>query len=258
MDVRGAPIFPEDVEPESLPHFILRALRELSQAPPSDLPRVRRKLIEELPRFSLRAFETFSDVIRLLLNERRLGLEMVYPIVQTVKVTTRSRLLINTSEPPLSRIFALGLALHPLFGVPYISASALKGVLRHSSKDPPGAPSEEEVFGSKRSVGGLVVTDALPVSHRGTLIVPEVITPTYRTRDRSASSHSEVEAIPTPLIFPAVARGVTFEFHIAARSEDGAIMGEALRRLANAASVGVGAKTTSGFGIFSAEFGEVL
>src|SRR5262245_56883348 len=54
--------------------------------------------------------------------------QMVSRVCWTAEVSTRSRLLIGVGNPsPLEN----GLTLHHTYGVPYLPATALKGVLNH-------------------------------------------------------------------------------------------------------------------------------
>lgn len=101
--------------------------------------------------------------------------------------------------------------------------------------------------------GSVVFFDAYPdgAGKGGLLLVPEVITPHYREEESKGEiEFAEHRASPTPIQFLAIERDAHFIFPIAGRSdEELRVAGELLK--AALEEVGIGAKTTSGYNIFS-------
>jgi len=130
--------------------------------------------------------------------------------------------------PPLD----LGLFIHPVFHVPYIPGSSIKGVLRTAYENLlldricRGDPDCEDnddlwedleeissiVFGKEGPdgwIGRLRVMDAYPVKpgEAGMYVVPDVITPHY-----TGGAKKELDVQPRPISFLALNKGVKFRF----------------------------------------------
>jgi CRISPR-associated protein Cmr6 len=87
--------------------------------------------------------------------------------------------------------------------------------------------------------GALVTTDALPTSSAA--VEPDVITPHYKEPDIR-----EDRAEPTPLVFPVVKPGATFDFFVASRSIEARCTKEIYSLIMEALAEGLGAKTRLG------------
>ncbi len=166
----------------------------------------------------------------------------VFKNVAILRFTLRTPLTIHTKWPYLP--LEIGLAIHPLLNVPYIPGSSLKGLLSHFIDKACGLDAVE-LFGDAEHKGMLVVFDAYPVKW-DKVIEPDVITPHYREVEGEIS---EVEASPTPLVYPTVPPGVEFAF-IVATDADVECTVELQQRIANALARGVGARTSLGYGRF--------
>jgi CRISPR-associated protein Cmr6 len=90
--------------------------------------------------------------------------------------------------------------------------------------------------------GALIITDALPTS--SAVVEPDVITPHYKEPDVR-----EDRAEPTPLVFPVVKPGATFDFFVASRSIEARCAKEIYSLINEALAEGLGAKTRLGYGI---------
>ncbi|MEM1509194.1 MAG: type III-B CRISPR module RAMP protein Cmr6 [Thermofilaceae archaeon] len=112
--------------------------------------------------------------------------------------------------------FEVGLAFDPVFNVPYIPASSLKGAFRQALELKWDKDMAELIFGGKNEAGLIGVTDAYPVQikvedQRGgvpRLFEPDVLTPHYPGKE------VEINVQPNPVVFATIAPGVVFEFYV--------------------------------------------
>ncbi|MFN3805278.1 MAG: type III-B CRISPR module RAMP protein Cmr6 [Pyrobaculum sp.] len=106
-------------------------------------------------------------------------------------------------------LFEVGLSFDPVFNVPYIPGSTLKGAFRSALEELAGEEEAERVFGSSKVGMGLVgVTDAYPVEARDRLFEPDVLTPHY------PGVETELDVRPKPIQFLTIAPGVKFRCYI--------------------------------------------
>lgn len=151
-----------------------------------------------------------------------------------------------------------GLTLHPVYGVPYLPGTSLKGILRAWVLGQ--AWGEEwandgrwfrELFGAgghEGAAGVIDVMDALPVSGSAPLLAVDVLTPHHGNYYRGAGAPLGWEN-PVPVHFLVANAGVTYRVVV-----EGAAgwVEKAAEWLALAlAERGVGAKTRAGYGRFS-------
>jgi len=170
--------------------------------------------------------------------------------------------------------FESGVFLHPVFLVPFIPGSSIKGVLRAAFQEYLSEQGFEgrglercvwAVFGSSEdpftSIGGVVVFDAYPVKWGAEgLLVGDVVTPHYRGEKKT-----ELDAMPIPARVLSVGEGTVFRIVVGVDedyvSERVSVVGEdcasavdqPLRLLAHLLvrgleKMGVGGKTTRGYG----------
>ncbi|MCX8199821.1 MAG: type III-B CRISPR module RAMP protein Cmr6 [Sulfolobales archaeon] len=186
--------------------------------------------------------EAYSYTRSVVESLRNIGMSV---IVLRGELTTRLVIHTRTPQMPLE----VGLAWDPYINLPYIPATALKGIVRdyfetHDVKI--GSHDYNELFGSRQSEGLLIFFDSYPVACRSELIHPEVMTPHYREVEGNIS---EVEVRPTPIVYPTVAPGTIFHIPLAIRKE---LKSEEINPLINnvikALEGGVGAKTSIGYG----------
>lgn len=158
---------------------------------------------------------------------------------------TKSRLLINTRSGLGITLFEIGVNIHPLLSIPYIPSSAIKGSLRsyihNNHRD------KEDIFGSEEQIGRLIVFDALPIEYKGRLLDGEVTTSMYGSGDSCKFKEHSVK--PNPVIYPCIAKGVTFRFIMAFDSDE---LNKAISHYVfSMLSEGIGAKTLLGYGELS-------
>jgi len=184
--------------------------------------------------------------------------------VETVLARTKTRLLVDVSSPFGWLIDEIGLAWHPILDTPYIPSSEIKGAVRAAIEFEKGREIAEIILGSGASTGqeghiSLVeFLPALPIKcENKKLLEIDVLTPMYK------EPGFEHEAKPTPITLLVIPPGVYFEFvylidytrleewkNIEATINDRIpnIVRQALEKALRI--LGIGAKTSSGFGIF--------
>ncbi len=158
-----------------------------------------------------------------------------------------------------------GFAWHPTLGVPYLTAAAVKGLLRAWCEEWLGWKiSEEEKkrllqwFGDETRAGELIFFDALPTGP--VTLKADVMTPHYgewyeKGAQKPESDGSNVPADwhnPKPIPFLVVIPDQTFQFSVALRPCATTNVGDVLIELEQALQyLGVGAKTAAGYGRMS-------
>ncbi|MFZ8842290.1 MAG: type III-B CRISPR module RAMP protein Cmr6 [Pyrobaculum sp.] len=208
--------------------------------------RVKRGEEARLPRFSrevavvLRNFSVDTAAVARYLEAVERELRSMFPLVLRLTVETETPLAVHLRNPYMP--LEIGLAWHPLFNAPYIPATTLKGALRAGARRGACGLPPADLFGYVGQEGALVITDALPTSSAA--VEPDVITPHYKEPDVR-----EDRAEPTPLVFPVVKPGATFDFFVASRSIEAQCAKEIYSLIKEALAQGLGAKTRLGYGI---------
>ena len=182
---------------------------------------------------------------------------------RVIKITfiTNTRTLVGAPPLPFRMLFEAGTTMHPVYEAPYIPGSALKGLLRsyielRGLTCTVGSLSydADQLMGSPGSIGGIVVTDALPVRAVNawkTLLEPEVTTPIYADGTDSPRIE-EHRARPNPVLYPAIARSVVFQFALGiGRNVSGKCWDVLNQWIREVLSVGIGRKTSLSYGISS-------
>ena len=158
-----------------------------------------------------------------------------------------------------------GLALHRIYGCPYIPGSALKGMTRAwvcailGQEDLPQNEREQlkadvkMLFGSddseKPQAGAIIFFDALPVTVP--TLALDIMNPHYPDYYQDKGAYPTDWQSPVPIQFITVAQPTTFLFGVGTRTGQEADVAKALGWLQQAlAELGVGGKTTSGYGYF--------
>ncbi len=151
-----------------------------------------------------------------------------------------------------------GFSWHPTLGVPYLSGSAAKGLLKAWMEQWGGLDEKPEWFGVQDKVGDLIFFDALPTEP--VELTLDVMTPHmdkwYELGGEIKSVENEPEKVPAdwhnpvPVPFLAVKKG-SFLFALASRTKDEKNVTEAFEELEKALEIlGAGAKTAAGYGRF--------
>lgn len=150
-------------------------------------------------------------------------------------------------------VYETNMTLHPIYGVPYIPASSIKGILRHYLNEfDEGKELIEQVFGKndeesrtgKPVRGQYIFFDAFPT--KAPRIELDVMTPHYPKYYSEGQPPADWQS-PNPIHFLTVGQGTPFRFLIGLpnnelQSKLDAWLKEALK------SRGLGAKTAVGYG----------
>ncbi len=200
-----------------------------------------------------RASKCSDEGVRELLRRAREWVREVYelasrsyPAAYVFSMETTRRLLVHVRSPQMP--LEVGLAWHPVLNLPYIPASSLKGAARAAFEErslaPCGMP-PQDLYGTLRSEGYLVFTDAVPVGCRGYLVEPEIVNPHYPEHEGRVAEHL---VRPRPIVYPAVAVGVTLNAVVAVADDKAANCTQLIRSIKEALERGVGARTSLGYG----------
>lgn len=204
----------------------------------------KRMVLEKLTKYSknvnLTKVKEYLDEVKKAYSS--LGLSV---IDLEAKLTYRA--LVGASSSFGQPAFEVGLSFDPILNVPYIPGSTIKGAVKSASILEKVISTElvKELFGDD-SVGRLDFSDAYPVEHgvNGYILIPDVLTPHYSKGGNDILEEDRV--IPTPIPFLSIAPGTKFRFIIADRRQK--VDDSLIRAVAVAFSLGVGAKTTIGYG----------
>ncbi len=191
------------------------AIIEAMEAQAVDVAKEKIKLLDEICKPPL---QHVINRAREIINEWSLALIANGYRVKVCEVEAVSRVIVGASEDFGRVPFEVGLFFDPIFNVPFIPGSSLKGALRYAFVDlverKYGRKDAEklanEVFGSKNVAGLVGVSDAYPVSLgiSGRLFEPDVVTPHY------SFAATELDVKPNPVPFLTIAPGVRFRFLI--------------------------------------------
>ena len=143
-----------------------------------------------------------------MLKER---LERLGKKVMTVNVITDSRLLCDASSPFLWIPDELGLAWDPILDVTLIPSTEIKGAIAAVIEFEKSKELRDILFGGTLEEFGDVkslvdLTDAYPIDSIDEILERDVMTPIY------AKEIEEHKASPTPVNFYVIKRGVKFRF----------------------------------------------
>lgn len=144
---------------------------------------------------------------------------------------------------------------HHIYGIPYIPASAIKGITRHWVTAKYFNNNEDEalkdddfmnIFGTQNKKGKIIFFDAYPVANINLKI--DVMTPHYPDYYSDKKEPADWQS-PNPIKFLTVER-TTFNFYLSCK-ENNKLLDKALPWLKEALSkFGIGAKTAIGYGYF--------
>lgn len=187
-----------------------------------------------------------------LVRQREAILHTYSGFCRSLRGTQRGRLLVDAGR---AHPLATSLSFHPVWGVPRIAGSAVKGAVLSLAR----AEKAERVLramGSKTLASDLVFFDALPVDGKFELAL-DVLTPHYGDYYQKKGPPSE-RLSPKPHTFLTVVQ-TKFEFWVAIDPEHP----DAMQALADTLEClervitewGVGGKTSAGYGRFAIQQG---
>jgi CRISPR-associated protein Cmr6 len=180
----------------------------------------------------------------------------------TCKTTARLIIGLGGGHP-----FEAGLTWHPTLGVPYLSGSSIKGMVRALADpreqqgnvgwgDPTAWPDIKHLFGDtdKLGAGSVIVFDAVPT--RCPQLDVEIMTPHYGHYYKKPSTNPPADWYsPVPISFLTVAESQEFTFALAPRRPTDAATACDLDKAKNLLEealqyLGAGGKTAVGYGRF--------
>lgn len=144
---------------------------------------------------------------------------------------------------------SLTMTLHPLYGIPYIPATAIKGMFRHYWFHEVNDSEEDgvllELFGDKDKQGKLIFFDIFPKQYE---LIFDVMTPHYQDYYSNQKQPAD-DQNPVPIIFPCL-KGAEFDVYISSREAGLLEKYEVYEKVQEALRIyGLGAKTALGYGI---------
>jgi CRISPR-associated protein Cmr6 len=175
---------------------------------------------------------------------------------KTFEMITATRLLIGRGTPS---VFEQGISLHPLFGLPFLPGSAVKGVTAHwAAANGEDAELREQIFGpqtedEEKAQGKVVFLDAVPLKRQ--CLEKDVLAPHYPKYYSGEADFPSDQESPNVFFFPAVKREVVFQFAVqlaaAAKGEEQLLVTAQEWIKAALQDFGIGSKTGSNYGYFN-------
>lgn len=149
-------------------------------------------------------------------------------------------------------VYETSITLHHIYGIPYIPASAIKGITHHYCKDlleENGQDVTEDlidaIFGKPDTKGKIIFFDAFPIEIP--TIMTDVMTPHYGDYYKGIAPPADWQS-PNPILFLTVEE-TEFQFMLGCKEDDKNLLETALKWLEKALqNKGIGAKTAVGYG----------
>lgn len=163
-----------------------------------------------------------------------------------LKAKVAWRLVIGASY---GKVWDTSLQVHPLYGVPYLPASGIKGMLAHFAEENYSSDNDRiGVFGTVDQQGGVVFLDAFCRSGAKRYFEEDVIGKHYHEYYENDPPGAPADYCePEPVKFLAVAGGVEFVFRFASRKPE--LVSKTRQWLSEClADYGIGAKTRVNYG----------
>jgi len=205
----------------------------------------RKEFLNKFKELSFPCINEYKKRIDKIINQLRKESFNVYTILGELK----SRCI-----PGMGYINSLetGINLHFLYGFPYISSTTIKGIVSdylifYENKNKEEDDEYKTIFGTQQKKGSVIFFDALPCNDKDLLTI-DVMTPhfdEYYTKGKSPGDYLK----PNPILFITIKEKVKFEFNFATKDK---ILGDKVISYLKGAleNIGVGAKTSLGYGLF--------
>ncbi|GHG09770.1 type III-B CRISPR module RAMP protein Cmr6 [Deinococcus piscis] len=153
--------------------------------------------------------------------------------------------------------YEVGLTLHHTYGVPYLPASALKGLaLRAALKNGMAQEDLDELFGSVGQAGAVHFLDGWLKPEQGQTLQLDTITVHHPDYYASGKEWPTDFDDPNPVTFLSVRPGLTFEVAMLGRSDWANLAADLLRW--GLTHPGLGGKTNAGYGGFECSKAEQM
>ncbi len=197
------------------------------------------------------------DKVNKHLDEVKAAYSSLGLFVIDLKAKLTYRTVVGASSSFGQPAFEIGLSFDPILNVPYIPGSTIKGTVKSATSVLKEGINDElmkDLFGDD-SVGRLDFADAYPVEGgvNGYILIPDVLTPHYSKGGEDILKEDQVT--PTPIPFLSIAPKTKFRFLIADRmqKDDQSFLKTLLKAVVVAFSLGIGAKTSLGYGTLDLE-----
>ena len=216
------------------------------------------------PDYSKIPFGDFSERERIRINNLNLaGFEKK----ELKNIKTDWRLVVGLGG---GSVYETSMALHHIYGIPYIPGSAVKGVTRswiiaevfnNSEEDALNNPSFIKIFGNQKHKGKVIFTDAFPI--QAPEIKPDVMNPHFGDyysgkKDKNNNLIPPADYLNTGPIFFLTVENTSFNFYLIAKNKDKSVFNieigdfTIMKWLKKALlEHGIGAKTAVGYGYFN-------
>ena len=156
------------------------------------------------------------------------------------------------------------LSFHPVFAVPFLPGSGLKGIARSWAENCAAVPPAEiqRIFGPRlvegqleaAAAGSVVFYDAIPADEHFQTVV-DIVNSHHSAWYQGGSNYEDIED-PVPVFFLAIGKGAKFHFAVAPRR--GQAVDDAKKAFLwlkhGLVYLGAGAKTSAGYGRFQGEW----
>ncbi|RLI80840.1 type III-B CRISPR module RAMP protein Cmr6 [Archaeoglobales archaeon] len=251
-------------------HFYRKIIEEASEDIKHE--KFRRKLIEDICDLSKKFSKELTDGGSRVIDEIFNGYFYCKCHIAKIDMVLKSRGLTGASSSFAYVPFEVGLSFDPFLCIPYVPGSSIKGAVRAAWKNLKNDEkfgeefkdedkiNEDKIFGKGGANGfaGIVIfSDAFPIEpgKDDFILYPDVITPHYSKGGEDI--FDETKASPTPIPHLSIAPETLFSFVMAIRrSEDmdkkdaKEIFRKVLKATSVAFKLGIGARTSVGYGIF--------
>lgn len=192
-------------------------------------------------------------------------------LTRTIKLKSVSRLIVGLGD---KNALEVGFTFHPLYGYPYIPGSSLKGLcrswleiaenefegqslagevltqkIRSESRDVFGSVHKSDTE-SDSKLGDVLFFDAIPTEDTKLEFDVDIMNPHYSPYYSAPEKSPPGDWYsPLPIKFLTIKEGATFAFFLASESED-SLNKAAKWLLSGLSELGIGSKTSSGYGYF--------
>lgn len=204
---------------------------------------------KSLKEFTDISFTSFSYMQKVIERQNSIIIQLKKEL--SYKVKSFEATLIRNAVPGMGieSAFETGISLNFLYGFPYFPSSSLKGIAAEYARSFEDVSENDikEIFGSQDKEGSVIFFDGLPIESNNPFTV-DIITPHYQEYYGGKLWPADYLK-PIPNSFLAIKKGVTFRFSLASGNETA--LNNSFKWLKGALTkLGVGAKTTSGYGHF--------
>lgn len=174
-------------------------------------------------------------------------------VIKKISMCADSRVIVGLGA---ESVLETSVRLHRIYGFPIIPGSALKGLARSYAELVEGKDENDDIFAfvfgkspPNAAAGKVIFFDAVPANPDNLKLDLDVMNPHYGDYYRGGSTPPADYLKPTPVFFLAIAPNSEFLFAVA--SKEPGLAQQAKEWLWNGlTTMGVGAKTTSGYGLW--------